>query len=87
MIVKISAEAAEEMADAATWYDQRKPGLGMEFMQACDRAFQTISENPERYLEVGKGFRRFLVSRFTYIVFFERQGTLLIIAAVIHGSR
>ncbi len=87
MRIKLSAEAGAEMAEAAAWYDARKPGLGDEFIAACDRAFSQIAANPLRYMHVGKGFHRHLMARFPYIVFYEPKDDLLVIAGVIHGAR
>jgi plasmid stabilization system protein ParE len=87
MRIKLSAEAAGEMVDAAAWYDARKPGLENEFIAACDRAFIHLAENPALHLHVGKGFYRYLMPRFPYVVFYEAQGDLLIVAGVIHGAR
>lgn len=87
MRIKLSREAGEEMLDAASWYDEREPGLGTEFVRACDLAFETIAADPGRHLGVGGGFHRYLMSRFPFAVFFEVQGELLIIAGVFHGAR
>ena len=87
MRIKLSAEARAELREAARWYEERRHGLGAEFADACDGAFQQIAANPGRYLHVGKGFHRYLMSRFPYVVFYEVKGELLIIAGVIHGSR
>ena len=49
MRIKLSAEAAEEMLGAAEWYDQREPGLGADFLAACDLAFAEIASDPMRH--------------------------------------
>jgi hypothetical protein len=87
MRIKLSPEAAEEMIQAANWYDSREPGLGDQFLNACDAAFQLIKSDPARHLHVGRGFHRYLLPRFPFAVFYEFQSDLLIIAAVFHGSR
>jgi hypothetical protein len=87
MRVKLSAEAAEEMLDAAAWYDSREGGLGSEFLSACDAAFEHIASDPQRHLHVGKGFHRYLMTRFPYGIFYETRDDLLIIASVFHGAR
>ena len=87
MRIKLSAEAAEEMLDSAAWYDRREPGLGAEFLAACNQAFTLIAADPARYLHVGKGFHRHLMRRFPFGIFYEVQGDVLIIAAVFHAAR
>ena|SRR5687768_15533018 len=87
MRIKLSAEAAEEMLDSVTWYDQREPGLGAEFLAACNHAFAEIAMDPARNLCVGRGFHRYLMRRFPFAIFYELQGDALIIAAIFHGAR
>jgi len=36
--VRISEEAAAEMAEAARWYETQRAGLGTEFLDAVDAA-------------------------------------------------
>jgi hypothetical protein len=86
MRIKLSAEAAEEMLDSASWYDKRESGLGMEFLNACNEAFAKIAANPGRNLHVGKGFHRYLMARFPFGIFYE-EGDSLVIVAVFHGAR
>jgi len=87
MRIKLSAEAGEEMLDAAAWYEEREQGLGAEFIAACDRAFKYNADDPGRHLTVGRGFHRYLMPRLPFSVFYEAEGDLLIIAGVFHGAR
>ena len=87
MRIKLSEEAAQEMLEAAAWYDRREPGLGTEFLESCDRAFDHVAADPSRHLHVGKGFHRYLMPRFPLAVFYEVRNESLIIVAVCHGSR
>jgi toxin ParE1/3/4 len=85
--IKVSAEARDEMLEAAAWYNGREGGLGMKFLAACDKAFEEISIDPRRHLHVGDGFHRYLMPKFPFAVFYEIQGDALIIAGVVHGAR
>jgi toxin ParE1/3/4 len=87
MRVKLAPEAAEEMLDTAAWYDRREAGLGQKFITACDESFEHILHDPERHLNVGKGFRRYLMPRFPFVVYYEVKGDVLIVWAVFHGAR
>jgi hypothetical protein len=85
--IKLSAEASDEMIEAAAWYDGREPGLGREFLVGCDKAFEHILADPRRHPQVGNGFHRYLLPKFPFAVFYEVEGGCLIIAGVIHGAR
>lgn len=40
-------EASTELEDAAQWYEQRRSGLGIEFLEAIDAALEFIALFPE----------------------------------------
>ena len=42
-------EAYAELGEAAVWYEQRRDGLGIEFLQAIDNALESIA----RFSEAG----------------------------------
>ena len=39
--VRIHAAAAEEVAEAAAWYEKERPGLGADFEHICKMAAST----------------------------------------------
>ena len=40
-------EASTELGEAAQWYEQRRSGLGIEFLEAIDTALEFIARFPE----------------------------------------
>jgi hypothetical protein len=42
--IRIHAAAAEEVAEAAAWYEKERPGLGAEFQQAIEAALDLLEE-------------------------------------------
>ena len=80
-------EAEREIAEAAEWYDRRRPGLGAEFLGAVDACIGTIHRSPELYPVVRGGLRRAVLQRFPYnLVYTERRGEL-VVAGRVHGRR
>ncbi len=71
--ITVDPEAESEIGEAAGWYEDRLTGLGLEFLAAVDRAFSSITGNPERFpvWKQGHPFRRYLLKRFPYVVFYE----------------
>ena len=67
LIVRPEAEA--ELAQAFEWYESRIPGLGLDFIRAVDRLFNSILRNPLMYPVVYKTVRRGLTRRFPYEAF------------------
>ena len=47
--LRVLPEAESELLAAASWYEGKRPGLGVEFVALLDRAFEDALENPEAY--------------------------------------
>ena len=47
-VLRFRPEVAGDLEDAARWYDDRRLGLGGEFLQECKAALDRILERPEQ---------------------------------------
>ena len=83
----IAPEVAQDLAEASAWYESRRTGLGEEFLSCVDACIATILRMPEMQTAVYKQYRRALVRRFPYAVFYEHEGQTVTVYAVLHGSR
>ena len=45
--VFVRPEAAQDIEEAASWYEEQSRGLGREFLEEVDRSLQRIAEQPE----------------------------------------
>lgn len=45
----VHVDAQTELDAAATWYEERRVGLGLGFVAAIDRTFQRIAKRPEAF--------------------------------------
>lgn len=52
-----------DLAEARGWYDEQKPGLGRELVEAVSESLDRIRENPELYPQVDDQVHRALVQR------------------------
>lgn len=83
---RIENEAADELEEAAAWYEQRRSGLGDEFMEAVDDALAFIAQwphsgSPTPEVPSDLRIRRAHVRRFPYhIVYLEMLGVIRILA-------
>ncbi|MEH1900376.1 MAG: type II toxin-antitoxin system RelE/ParE family toxin [Nostoc sp.] len=75
------------MAQAFIWYEEQELGLGEEFLRCLDACIQFIWRNPEMYQVVHQSYRRAVVRRFPYVVFYEHSDTTIIVYAVFHSSQ
>jgi len=57
-------EAEAELIEAARFYERRVPTLGVQFLDAADRAIGVIQEAPERWKIIEADVRQYLIPRF-----------------------
>jgi toxin ParE1/3/4 len=84
MTFRVRPEARADIFDAAQWYEDREPGLGVAFIAEIDAAFQRIELG---YTLIYRQLRRVLVHRCPYAVYFGVDAADIVIFAVLHQRR
>jgi toxin ParE1/3/4 len=79
--------ARREFDDAALWYEERRSGLGVQFVSEIDRAVRLAAENPQRFPIMHRDVRCVRARRFPYSVFFRVELRRIVILAVFHARR
>jgi plasmid stabilization system protein ParE len=79
--------ARAEFDDATLWYEDRQPGLGVQFVAEIDRALELASKNPQRYPIKYREIRCVRARRFPYSVFYVAEVERIVIVAVFHARR
>ncbi len=79
--------AKSEFEDAAVWYDDRRLGLGDEFVHEIEQAVAKAAAAPRRYPVVFGDIRRTVARRFPFSVYFRVREDALVVLAVFHGRR
>ncbi len=90
--VRILEEAADEAVEAAAWYEEQQPGLGIEFAQAFHAALDLLEEELVPLANMPgaagqEGAKQLILSRFPYDLVVRKQHDVLILVAVAHHSR
>jgi toxin ParE1/3/4 len=85
--IRLMEEAEKDLYEAATWYENRRNDLGMDFLDAVSSTFAKISSNPNLFPTVHRGTHRALLEKFPYGVFFVVRGSVVDVVAVFHASR
>jgi len=83
----VAPEAEQDLTEAYAWYQQQRPGLGEEFLTCVDAAIASIVRSPEARGLIHLNYRRALVRRFPYAVFYEYLGEAVTIYGIFHGAR
>ena len=78
--------AEAELQDAAAWYDERSPGLGLRFVLAVHTKTDQIAEAPQRW-PLAAGTRRVLMGRFPYALVYREVAEGIEIVSVAHLHR
>src|SRR5262245_39794552 len=80
-------ESEQDMPTAYGWYGRQRAGLGEEFLSCVDACIQRMLRNPESCRVVHEDYRRALVRRFPYAVFYEYADGVVTVSGVFHTSR
>ena len=83
----ISPEAELDLGEAYAWYEEHRLGLGEEFLWCVDACLQAICRKPEGHAIIYKNYRRALVRRFPYAVFYEYADGTVTVYCIFHASR
>jgi plasmid stabilization system protein ParE len=83
----IREDAEADIEEAAVWYEQQREGLGDEFLDEILLSLEIITDNPYLYAEIHRQTRRAMIHRFPFGIYYRIKGELVIVVAVMHGSR
>ena len=83
----IAPEAEKDVDEAYAWYEERRVGLGEELLSCIDACIEEVCRTPEIYTAIHESYRRALVRRFPYAVFYEYAGGTVTVYCVFHTSR
>ena len=83
----IQLQATQEADEAAKWYEDQFPGLGIEFLLELDAALGRVINNPDMYQPVYEDARRVLVRRFPYAAYFISEADTVQVVTILHQSR
>jgi toxin ParE1/3/4 len=76
-----------ELREIRQYYEERSPGLGIQFIDELERQVLALAATPERWMIVTGEIRRCLMRRFPYIIYFRRVGADSIRVTVVKHQR
>ena len=85
--VIVRPEAEDDLKGAFSWYEDKRTGLGYDFLLQVDAGINFINRNPEIHPTEYKGTRKHFIKRFPYKIIYLVEGNKIIVLAVIHGKR
>jgi toxin ParE1/3/4 len=90
--VKVSKEAADELEEAAAWYEEEQPGLGVKLIGAFEHAIQLLREpNPPLTPVLGvaatMGGKKLILHSFPFSLVIVQMNNMMHVVAFAHHSR
>jgi toxin ParE1/3/4 len=82
MKLRYTARAKDDLELTFAWYERQRRGLGFDFLDCVETAVMSVLENPEMYRVVYSGFRRCVVRRFPFSVFYTIEGPDVVVHSV-----
>jgi toxin ParE1/3/4 len=79
--------AFAELREAAKFYEESRKGLGLDFLESVETAFDSIMRHPTLWRRLKGRFRRCLVHGFPYGVIYAVEDDTVYVAAVMHLRR
>jgi plasmid stabilization system protein ParE len=85
--VIIRPEAKRDLREAKAWYRNISRELGNDFVRRIDDAIALVQERPLAFQIVQRTFRRILLHRFPYALFYHASESRIVVVAVLHQAR
>jgi len=85
--VRLDPAAKLEIRQAALFYEDCRDGLGQEFLDAVESAFEQIQRHPQVWRVLKGRFRRYLLQQFPYGLIYAVEEETIFVAAVMHLKR
>lgn len=80
--LEIRPLATLEIIEAYDWYESKREGLGIEFLDALESFFDSLQSNPFTYSYYDEPVRQGKMSRFPYVIVYEVFDKKLIVYSV-----
>jgi len=80
-------EAQAEFDEAFDYYENQRPGLGVDLVARVQQVFDRIAANPLMHAVVLGDIRKAVVTRFPYSIFYRPHTDRVEVIAVFHSKR
>lgn len=82
MRIRYTDKALFDLEIAFDWYENQFPGLGLEFLDCIEEKIQKIKDMPKAYPVHHENFRRALLRRFPFSIFFTVEEQIIVLHAI-----
>jgi toxin ParE1/3/4 len=85
-----TTETQDDLREAFLWYEEKRAGLGIDFMLSIEATLHSVERNPLAYSPAPTSIpniRRAIVSKFSYLIFYTIVQQSVIILSVVSSKR
>jgi hypothetical protein len=86
-VLSFLPEVEQDVLSSYAWYEEKTTGLGEEFLRLFYAQAREIPRNPFLHSTVFQDFRRRLLRRFPYAIYFRIEGETVVIYGLFHCAR
>ena len=83
----IRKEAEFDIDDQFNYYEEKREGLGHDFLLCIEEALDKLQRNPLVYRKIHKELRRIPIRRFPYRIFYFVKNNNVIVTALFHARK
>ncbi len=80
--IEVKDEANLEIIEAYLYYEEKRIGLGEEFLEHLDVYFDRIIANPKHFPQKRKPYREAFIKRFPFLIIYETTKGKVIVYSV-----
>ena len=86
----LTTETQDDLKEGFLWYEEKRPGLGIDFMLSIEATLRSLERTPLSYSLAPTNIpniRRAVVYKFSYLIFYTVVQQSVIILSVISSKR
>ena len=83
----VRPETEKDLPEIFLWYEDKRTGLGFDFLLQVDAGFRYVARNPMVHAIIYKTVRIHIIKRFPYKIIYLVKDQKVIVLAVLHASR
>jgi plasmid stabilization system protein ParE len=86
-VLRFLPEVEADVLNGRLWYEEKSPGPGEEFLRVFYTCSQELTRNPTMHRKMHWEFRRCLLRRFPYAIYFQIEDDRVIVFGLFHCAR
>jgi len=87
MTLQYTDKSKEDIELSFRWYELQRKGLGFEFLECIEKSINSIKIFPEMYQIAYSHFRRCVINKFPFSIFYTIEKRIIVIHSVFNNRQ